>query len=93
MDKQNGISSADRPKVIKELRHIVHAESQESLEEAYENFVSGELGEKYNNLLLYFDQFVWKNKECWAKFYRINFLSYKFTSQRQPYTKLCGGSI
>ena len=58
MDKQNGISSADRPEVIKELRHIVHAESQESLEKAYENFVSGELGEKYNNLLLYFDQFV-----------------------------------
>ena len=54
------------------MRHIVHAESQESLEEAYENFVSGELGEKYNNFLLYFNQFVWKNKECWAKFYRIN---------------------
>ena len=69
-DKKNGIRENHRQEIIKLVKEIVHAETEEDTEDKYAEMVEAvnEMGD-CGNFLDYFDHFVWVNRENFCKAY------------------------
>ena len=70
-EKKNGINMDDRPHLLLAFKRILYAESEDALEDFYDNLLSDDVMLKYPNFSKY-DEDVYEDRESWALCYRIN---------------------
>ena len=64
-EKKNGINMDDRPHLFLAFKRILYAESEDALEDFYDNLLSDEVMLKYPNFSKYVED-VYEDRESWA---------------------------
>ena len=68
-EKKNGIAMEDRPALLLLFKEILYAESEDKLQDSFDNLISSDVASKYVNFKKYATD-VFEDREAWALCYR-----------------------